>query len=74
MTMGKVYRLDGKYLVRSESHTHTGFHTRFEWVDDLNRATVFYGERGERMRKLAEVTAGADALEAAETRTVTLAV
>lgn len=71
--MGKVYRKDGRYLVRSESHTHTGFHTRFEWVDDVNNATVFYGDHGERMRKLVEASAGADALEATETRTVTIA-
>ncbi len=48
--MGKVYRKDGKYLVRTESHTHTGFHTRFVWVDDVNDATVFYGDRGTRLR------------------------
>ena len=52
--MGKVYRKGGEYLVRREIHIHTGIDTRFEWVDDVNDATVFYGNHGTGWRKLKE--------------------
>lgn len=70
--MGTVYKKDGLFLVRSETDTHVGFNTRFTWALDVNDATVFYGEHGGRAEMLAEVTASAEALEATETRTVTI--
>lgn len=40
---GVVYKLDGGYLKYSESITRTGTHQSYEWVDDLQKATVIYG-------------------------------
>lgn len=39
---GFIIEKDGKYLVYSETTTHTGTHKREEWVDDVNRSTLFH--------------------------------
>lgn len=68
--MGFVYRKDEKYLNYCETHTHTGTHRYVEWVDDLNKATVFYSLPPYQLRLSA--LKEAERLEVIETRTVTL--
>ena len=68
MSTGTVYRKDGKFLKMTESRTHLGLHNHFEWADGLNEATVFYAP----IRTRLGVTEGAEALQATETRTVTI--
>lgn len=69
--MGTVFRKEGKYLRYSEHTTHTGTHRNAEWVDDLQRATVFHTMPPLQLRQ-DEQLQDAEKLEATETRTVTL--
>lgn len=68
--MSAVFKKDGKYLRYRENTTHTGTHRTTEWVDDLQRATVFHSLPPYRLRH--DELKGAEKLEATETRTVTL--
>lgn len=38
--MPKVFKKDGKYLIYSESTTHTGTHRNVSWTTDLNKAST----------------------------------
>jgi hypothetical protein len=69
--MGTVFKKEGKYLRYSEYTTHTGTHRNAEWVDDLQRATVFHTMPPLRLRQ-DEQLQDAERLKATETRTVTL--
>lgn len=69
--MGTVFKKEGKYLRYSEYTTHTGTHRSAEWVDDLQRATVFHTMPPLRLRQ-DEQLQDAERLKATETRTVTL--
>lgn len=68
--MSAVFKKDGKYLRYHENTTHTGTHRTAEWVDDLQRATVFHSLPPYRLRQ--DELKDAEKLEATETRTVTL--
>lgn len=69
--MGYVYHKNGKYLNHHEYTTHTGTHREVEWVEDLNRARVFYSLPPYALRK--DELTDAEMLQATETRTVSLA-
>lgn len=69
--MGSVFKKNGKYLRYHEHTTHTGTHRTAEWVEDLQRATVFHTLPPLRLRQ-DEQLQDAEKLEATETRTVTL--
>ena len=64
--MSAVFKKDGQFLRYRECTTHTGTHQLLEWVDDLQQATVFH------VLPSANLIRGAEAMEAMETRTVTL--
>ncbi len=64
--MSAVFKKDGKFLQYREHTTHTGTARIIDWVDDLQMATVFH------VLPSANLIQGAEALDATETRTVTL--
>jgi hypothetical protein len=68
--MGTVFRKDGKYLVCSDTVTHTGHHQTVEWVDDLNLATLLHWVPQWLMNS-PEIE-GAERLDAVEARVVKL--
>lgn len=67
MSVGVVYRKDGKYLIYRERYTRTGYKRDFLWVDEIGAATIFYRLPSPWNRKELE---GAEKVWVKETRQV----
>lgn len=69
MSVGVVYRKDGKYLIYRERYTHTGYKRDFLWADEIEEATIFYMLPTPWIRKELE---GAEKVWVKETRQVVI--
>lgn len=67
--MSVIYKKDGKYFSSNTYTTHTGEHFESDWVEDINKATVFYSLPYYKIHALLK---DAERLEAYEERKVYL--
>lgn len=68
--IGFIYINKGMFLQLNEYTTHTGQHTRINWVEDINQASVFYGPPSYNLRKGILAEEGVSKVEVKVTRIV----